>query len=561
MPQEIFHSIAKKSGDNEYYTPVPDGYKIGKTKYIVIFGTVISGLGKGIFAAALAKLLQDHGLNCSPIKFDGYLNIDAGTLNPYRHGEVFVLDDGTESDMDLGTYERFLDKNITQANYLTAGKLFSHILNREREGKYLGRDVQFIPHVTGEIKGFIRNLAIKSEADVVLIEVGGTVGDIENSYFIEAMRELRYEEGKDNVIFAALTYIIKPNALGEQKSKAAQLGLRQLMSLGIQPRMIACRSETHVSEKVREKLSIYADIPVEKIISLHDVDSIYRVPQLLHEAKFDQIAIDMLKLNDRIHDISQENLEKWNKYINNLSNPSKIIKIGITGKYTGLRDSYASIIKSIEHSATNLGIKVDIEWIDTTDSNIEEKIKHLNGIIVPGGFGKRGTEGKIKCIKYARENNIPFLGLCLGFQMAVLDHARHVCNIPDACSTELDPQGTSPVIDILPEQKEIEGFGGNMRLGGRYIEVKEGSLAHKCYKSTKIRERFRHRFEVNPKFIKTLEENNLIFSGKAPDQPIMQILERPDHKFFMASQFHPEYTSRPLKPNPMFLEFIKAASN
>jgi len=562
---DILHSIAKKSDEHEFYTPVPTGYVSGRTKYVIVFGTVMSGIGKGIFSSSLAKLLQNKGLKVSPIKFDGYLNVDAGTLNPYRHGEVFVLDDGTECDMDLGTYERMVERNISKDNYLTGGKIFTSILGQERRGHYLGRDVQFIPHVTGEIKKFLRHLALKDECDVVFVEVGGTVGDIENGYFIEAMRQLAYEEGKENVCFVALTYILEPTFLGEQKSKAAQLGIQNLLSAGVQPDIIACRAHNPVTEKVREKISIYSNVIVKRVVSLHDCDSIYEIPSMLKESGLDTEVVEMLGLEPRINRKTEaEELKRWDGFLERIRNPKKKITVGITGKYTGLRDSYASILKALEHAGAYNNADVQVKWIETTDfetkkKKVLEELKDVDGIIVPGGFGKRGTEGKIECVKYAREKNIPYLGLCFGFQMAVIEYARNVCGLKDANTTEVEISTPHPVIDILPEQKHIQSLGGNMRLGGHDIEVKEDSRAFKIYGGRSVvRERFRHRYECNPEYIRILEEHGLVFSGKAPKQPIMQILELPKHKFFMGTQYHPEFTSRPLSPNPLFMEFVKS---
>lgn len=557
MPKELFNSISQKTVEHEYYAPFPKNYKKGRTKYIIVTGSVMSGLGKGIFSASLGRILQEKGYNCSPIKFDGYLNIDAGTLNPYRHGEVFVLDDGTEGDMDLGTYERFLDKNLTKDNYLTGGKIFSRILSRERKGRYLGRDVQFIPHVTGEVKLFLRKLAMKTNADIVLIEVGGTVGDLENQYFIEAMRQLAYEEGKENICFVNVTYVLEPNFLGEQKSKAAQMGMRKLMELGIQPDIIACRATNPVTNKSREKISVFSNVPFENVTSIHDVSSIYLIPSLLRKSRIDKKVLDILHLRNR-----NSNDRKWTNYVKNIINLKKEITIGITGKYTGLRDSYASILKALEHSGTFLKTKINIKWIDTekiNQKNVESALNGVKGIIVPGGFGKRGSEGKVQCIKYVRENNIPYLGLCFGFQMALVEFARNILKLKNANSTEIDPKTKHPVIDILPEQKLLETLGGNMRLGGHNIEIKKDTIAYKLYNSTKVRERFRHRYEFNPDYILRFEEAGLVFSGKVPNKDIMQILELSNHKFFCGVQFHPEFTSRPLKPNPLYLGFLESS--
>lgn len=554
--------LAKKTEEHEFYHSFPEEYQIGKTKYIIVSGTVMSGLGKGIFASSLAQLLQLKGLKVSIMKFDGYLNYDAGTLNPFRHGEVFVLDDGTEGDMDLGTYERFLNLKLTKNNYLTGGKLFTQILNREREGRYLGRDVQFVPHVTGEVKRFVRNLALSSEADVVFVEVGGTAGDIENGYFIEAMRELEYEEGKENVCHVALTYVLNPGFLGEQKSKAAQLGLRTLMGEGIQPGIIACRCEKEVTEKVREKISVSANVSLKRVVSVHDMESIYLIPFLLEKACLDEQTIDLLGLRSRVN-FNYNLRKKWEEYVYKINHPKTEVVVGITGKYTSLRDSYASIIKALEHAGTHLGLNVKLKWIDTTELNEERAVKELEGvqgIIVPGAFGSRGAEGKIHCVTYAREHKVPYLGLCYGFQMVVIEFARHVCGITGANSTEIEAHCPQPVIDILPEQKGIHSLGGNMRLGGQEVEIKAGTLAFELYHSTRVRERFRHRWECNPKYISLLEEKGLIFSGKAPGREIMQILELPreKHPFFIGTQFHPEFTSHPLEPNPLYIGFLKA---
>ncbi len=559
----ILASVSHATEEHEFYEQLPPGYRKGQTKYVIVAGTVMSGLGKGIFAASLAKLLQLKGLKVTLMKFDGYLNVDAGTLNPYRHGEVFVLDDGTESDMDLGTYERFLGINLTNNNYLTGGKLFSHILQGERKGSYLGRDVQFIPHVTGEIKRFVRNLAVTSQADVVFIEIGGTVGDIENNYFIEAMRELQYEEGKENVLAVALTYILEPRFLGEQKSKAAQLGLRQLMASGIQPEIIACRCDHEVTTKTREKISLSANVPAERVISLHDVESIYFIPNLLEKSGLDQQTIDLLNLRARVNP-DYEARQRWEAYVQRILTHVQEVTIGITGKYTALRDSYASIIKALEHAGTQLGVKVKLKWIDTTDLNpakVAEVLRDVQGIIVPGAFGSRGAEGKINCIRYVREQKIPYLGLCYGFQMAVIEFARNVCGLENANTTEVDRLTPHPVIDLLPEQQRISELGGNMRLGGHDVEIKSGTMAVSLYSSTLIRERFRHRWECNSNYIARLEEKGLIFSGKAPGREIMQILELPKevHPYFMATQSHPEFVSQPLRPHPLYLGLVKAA--
>src|SRR3954471_18519587 len=566
--QELLAKIGQSNEEEtEFYQPMPPGYRRGHHRYVVVVGTVMSGLGKGIFSSSMAKLLQDKGLKVAPIKMEGYCNIDSGTLNPYRHGEVFVLDDGMETDMDLGTYERLLDQDLSAANFTTNGQIMSAVLKKEREGSYLGRDVQFIPHVVGEIKLKLRELAAKSNADVIFVEVGGTVGDYENTAYLEACRQLAYEEGEGSVVFVALTYVLEPNALGEQKSKAAQLGIKRLMEVGIMPHIIACRATNPVKEKVREKISMYTNVPMKRVVTMHDVESIYLIPEALREQGMDREVLTLLNLHGRGNQgLEDRERQKWKWFAERIAtHKDQSVTLAVTGKYTALRDAYASIIKAGEHCSVHLGVNVNFKWIDTSTidpANVVRRLNDCHGIIVPGGFGVRGTEGKIECIRYARENKVPYLGLCLGFQMAVIEYARNVCGIKQANSTEFDPDCEHAVIDILPEQKKIEGLGGNMRLGGKDVDVKAGTIASKLFdNAARIRLRFRHRYEVDPRYIPTLEEHGLIFSGKAPGQPIMQVLELPQdvHPYFLGTQAHPELTSRPLRPQPMFMGFIKAA--
>ncbi len=561
MSQDLLASVGQSKEETEFYTPMPPGYVKGRHKYVIVVGTVISGLGKGIFSSSLAKLLQDKGIKVAPIKMEGYYNIDSGTLNPYRHGEVFVLDDGMETDMDLGTYERLLDQDLSGANFTTNGQIFSSVLKKEREGSYLGRDVQTIPHVTGEVKHKLRELAVKSNADVVFVEIGGTVGDYENNIYLEACRELAYEEGEHAVVFVALTYVLEPGALGEQKSKAAQLGIKRLMEMGIMPAIIACRASNPVNDKVRQKISMYTNVPLRRVISMHDVESIYLVPDALRDAGIDREVLTLLNLHDHVNQRHEDQARsKWRWFVDRIGRANSHITIGITGKYVALRDAYASIIKAVEHCGVHLETDVQLKWIDTTnidDDNVAKRLADCHGIIVPGGFGVRGTEGKIECIRHARESR-------MGFQMAVIEFARHVCGLSSANSTEFDPDCPEPVIDILPEQKKIEGLGGNMRLGGKDVILKPGTMAAKLFGGvSQTRLRFRHRYEVDPRYIGTIEKHGLIFSGKAPNHPIMQILELPQdvHPFFLGTQAHPELTSRPLRPSPMFLGFVQAALN
>ncbi|MFA9478720.1 CTP synthase [Phycisphaerales bacterium AB-hyl4] len=575
-PQDILTEAGQKTHDSEFFNPVPPGYKQGRHKYVVVLGTVMSGLGKGIFSSSLAKLLKDKGLTVAPIKMEGYLNIDSGTLNPYRHGEVFVLDDGLETDMDLGTYERMLDQNLTRDNYVTSGQVFRRVLDKERHGGYLGRDVQMIPHVTGEVKYMLRELAVKQNADVVFVEVGGTVGDYENGFYIEALRQLAFEEGENSVCFVALTYVIEPPALGEQKSKAAQLGLKKLMEAGVQPHLVACRAHSEVLAPAMEKIAMFSNVPMRRVFSMHDRQSIYTIPEDLRNAGLDREVLSLLDMHSRVNQAHEDTArEQWRSFVRKLTGDRKHkIRIGITGKYASLRDAYASIDKAIEHCGSHLSADVDVEWIDTTKiepTHVDRVLKHLDGVIVPGGFGQRGTESKIACVRYCRENDLPYLGICLGFQMAVIEYARNVCNIDDASSSEFDANTKHAVIDILPEQKQIEGLGGSMRLGGQDVQLKANSLAAFLYRERSqgddgklgytVRERFRHRYEVDPSYIEQLEAAGLVFSGRHPKQPIMQILELPPskHPYFIGAQFHPELTGRPLRPQPMFMGLVAAA--
>lgn len=569
--------MAESTGESEFYSPVPEGYQRGHHKYVIVVGTVMSGLGKGIFSSSLAKMLKDKGLTVAPIKMEGYLNLDSGTLNPYRHGEVFVLDDGTECDMDLGTYERLLDQNLSRWNFTTSGRIFNEIIERERRGAYLGRDVQWIPHVTGEVKRKLRELAVRGDgvkpADVVFVEVGGTVGDYENGVYIEAMRELAFEEGPGNVCFVALTYVIEPPALGEQKSKAAQLGIKRALEMGIQPQIIACRASRPVSPKVMQKIAMFSNVPLRRVFSLHDRESIYTIPEELRHDGIDREILSMLNLHERA-DLSQEDKhrDKWMGFVRKLTSAkSRSVRVGVLGKYANLRDAYASIDKACEHCSAHLGAKVELDWLDTTDithRTVAGELEGLDAVIVPGGFGTRGVEGKIACVKHCRENLIPYLGICLGFQVAVIEFARSVLGLADANSTEFAPGTRNPVISELPEQKRIEGLGGTMRLGAQDVQIIPGTLASHLYGGrAQVRERFRHRYEVEPEFIDRLQASGLVFSGRHPTRPIMQVLElrrtgepgAVTHPFFIGAQFHPELTSRPLRPQPLFMGLIAAA--
>ena len=585
---DLLASTGHASADTEVYSPIPDGYRRGFHKYVVVLGTVMSGLGKGIFASSMAKLIKDKGLTAAPIKMEGYLNVDSGTLNPFRHGEVFVLDDGTECDMDLGTYERLLDQDLSKHNFVTSGQIFRDILERERHGGFLGRDVQMIPHVTGEVKQRLRQLALygdgKRPADVVFVEVGGTVGDYENGFYIEALRQLAFEEGPHSVCFVALTYVIEPPALGEQKSKAAQLGVKRAMEAGIQPHLIACRATNPISPTVMEKIAMFTNVPLRRVFSMHDRKSVYEIPESMRQEGLDREILSVLQLHDRV-DLAHEDRarERWTQFNRKLSAPkSRHVRIGVTGKYATVRDAYASIMKSVEHAAVHLGCEAELDWVNTaeiTEDNAAAKLASLDAVVVPGGFGSRGVEGKISTVRFCREHGLPYLGICLGFQVAVIEFARHVMGLADASSTEIDPQSPDPVISELPDQKRVEQLGGSMRLGGQDVVLEPGSLAWRLFgKKDHIRGRFRHRYEVDPSYIERLEAAGLVFSGRHPRFPIMQVLELPrtpddapahaagdadraahTHPYFIAAQFHPELTGRPLRPSPLFMGLLAAA--
>ncbi len=572
-------STAQTSVETEFYSPIPDGYVKGRTKYVVVIGTVMSGLGKGIFASSVAKVMKDKGLAVAPIKLEGYLNVDAGTLNPYRHGEVFVLDDGTECDMDLGTYERVLDQNMTGRNYITSGQIFSDVLTRERRGSYLGRDVQMIPHVTGEVKRKLRELAVTGgengqPADVVFVEVGGTAGDYENGFYIEALRELAFEEGEGSTCFVALTYVIEPKALGEQKSKAAQLGIKRLMEAGIQPHIIACRAGNPVEDSARQKIAMFSNVPLNRVFSMHDRPSIYTIPDELRAEGLDREILSILELHDKVDAVHEDAArDRWRSFIIGLTSTKRNdLNVGILGKYTELRDAYASIDKALEHCSAHQPVRIEQHWLDTTDivgpEDAARLLEGLDAVIVPGGFGTRGVEGKIEAVRHCRETGTPYLGICLGFQVAVIEFARNVLGQSEASSTEFGGSGPF-VISELPEQKEIEGLGGTMRLGAQDIDLTAGTLASLLYQGESARERFRHRYEVEPDAIEALTQGGLVFSGRHPVHPIMQVLElpnaretgddRPVHPFFFGAQFHPELTGRPLRPQPAFMGLIAAA--
>lgn len=533
-------------------------------KYIVVTGGVLSGLGKGIAAASIGNLLSGR-LKVIPVKCDGYLNTDPGTMNPIEHGEVFVQDDGGEVDMDFGHYERFMNIETKFHWNLTMGKVFKNILDKERRGDYLGRTVQFIPHVTDAIKAQFHEIAKAEAADVLLIEVGGTVGDLENQFYLEAIRQLKRDVGEDNVIYVHLTYVPVPEGVHEQKSKPTQMSVRLLNEKGIEPDVVIGRCKELLNPSIKEKIASYCNIPSSQVISGPDVRSVYEIPLIYEKEGLPEILHGALGI------YSPPDLRQWETWVNNIKNnlvnPRRTVTIALCGKYTTLEDSYASVVEALIHCGAHHNVKVEIRWVDTAKleagQTVEEILQGVDGVIVPGGFGRRGIEGKIKVIEYVRKRNIPFLGICYGMQLAVVEYARNVVGLSGANTTEVREEGVNvphPVIDILPGQKNLSQKGGTMRLGGHDVEIKPGTLAYKVFgNKAMVRQRFRHRYEVNPEYIRQLEDKGLVFSGKHPQDNIMQVLELPGHKYFMGCQFHPELTSNLRNPSPLFYHLVKAA--
>ncbi len=523
-------------------------------KYIVVAGSIMSGLGKGILTSSIGKLLQARGYSVIPIKCDGYLNVDCGTMNPFRHGEVFVLDDGREVDMDFGTYERFLDISLTGDSSVTGGNLFKTIIEKERKGEYLGRDVQFVPHLTDELKRRIRKVGEDSKADIVLIEIGGTVGDLENGYFLEAMRQLHFEEN-GNVIFIQLTYVPSLSP-GEQKTKPTQHASRVLQGMGIQPNIIICREQEKLSAEVKKKISQYCNVKEEAVFDDPLVRTVYELPLSLEKQNLIDTICDELNIAKKEPDIS-----KWKNIVGRIMGEhEKKAKVVIVGKYTAVKDAYVSVKEAIIHSAAANNIGVDVYWVESTDlekaDNVDSILKGYDGIIVPGGYGSRGVEGKIRAIRYARENDIPYVGLCLGMQLMVIEFARNVCKLEGANSTEFDKKSPNPVIDLLPEQRKIEEMGASNRLGAYECKLKKGTKAQKAYGKDVVSERHRHRWEVNPEFVKELEEGGLVISGVHPKNNIVEMVEW-QHGFGIGTQPHIELKSRLENPAPIFVSWMK----
>ncbi|MBN2013979.1 MAG: CTP synthase (glutamine hydrolyzing) [Candidatus Altiarchaeota archaeon] len=516
-------------------------------KYIIVTGGVLSGLGKGVTTASIGRILKDSGYSVLPIKIDGYVNVDPGTMNPYEHGEVYVLDDGSETDLDLGHYERFLSTDLTGDSNITTGQIYKAVIEKERRGDYLGKTVQMIPQVTCEIKERLSRL----KAEVVMVEVGGTVGDMENMIFIEALRQMSREPEND-FLFIHLSYV--PVIIsGEQKTKPTQHSVKELQSLGIQPDIVVGRCKEQLSKKTKHKISLFCGVGEEGVLSNPDLDEIYDLPAILKKQNLDNIIIKKLKLTRKA-----SYTFKWQNLVDKMHEFKQEVTIGIVGKYTALSDAYLSIKEALKHASIPCSCRVNIRWLESEETTADD-LRMVDGILVPGGFGDRGVEGKIQAIKYARENNIPFLGICFGFQLSVVEFARNVCGLEGADTTEANPKTPHPVIDLIPEQKDIHRKGGTMRLGAYPCEIADDSLAYTIYGERQISERHRHRWEVNPKYIETLEKHGLRFSGRYPEKDLMEIAELSKHPHFIASQFHPEFKSRIDRPAPLFVGLVRAA--
>ena len=533
------------------------GTKSKNTKYIFVLGGVMSGLGKGIAASSIGYILKNSGLKVTILKLDPYLNVDPGTMNPYQHGEVFVLDDGSETDLDLGHYERFIDVSMTRNNNATAGQIYSTVLEKERKGEYLGQTVQVIPHVTDEIIKRIKSVNKPKKYDVVICEVGGTVGDIESLPFMEAIRQLSLNVGPQNHLIMHVTLLPYVDASGELKSKPTQHSVMKLREIGLSPDMILCRSQHHIDKSVREKIALFCNVRSDHVFEGRDVQSIYEVPLLLHEQNMGHLVNERLQLN------KEPDLSKLKNFVHNYKNPQVELTIAMCGKYTELIDSYKSVLESFVHAGVENSARVNIKWVKTdkitNDKSASKQFKDVDGILILPGFGSRGSEGKILSSKYARENNIPFLGICLGMQCAIIDFARHVCGLKGANSTEFNKRTKHPVIDLMESQKAIKIKGGTMRLGAYDCTIKAGTKTYSAYRSKKISERHRHRYEVNNRYKNRLEKAGMVISGVNDSLGVVETIEISDHPWFVAGQFHPELKSRVNKAHPLFREFIKAS--
>ncbi|EZH66214.1 CTP synthetase [Bacillaceae bacterium JMAK1] len=528
-------------------------------KYIFVTGGVVSSLGKGITAASLGRLLKNRGLNVTIQKFDPYINVDPGTMSPYQHGEVFVTDDGAETDLDLGHYERFIDINLNQNSNVTTGKVYSSVIRKERRGDYLGGTVQVIPHVTNELKDRVYRAGNEANVDVVITEIGGTVGDIESLPFLEAIRQIKSDVGRENVMYIHCTLIPYLSAAGEMKSKPTQHSVKELRSLGIQPNVIVVRTEQPVPEDMKEKIALFCDINKNSVIEARNANPLYQVALDLQAQKLDDIVCKHLEIDSPK---PEADMKEWKELVNKVKHLSKKTTIGLVGKYVSLPDAYLSIAESLKHAGYAFDADIEIRWIDSegvTAENVSDQLKDVDGILVPYGFGHRGVEGKITAIRYARENKVPFFGICLGMQLASVEFARHALGLDDAASAEMNPETSNPIIDLLPEQKDIEDLGGTLRLGLYPCKLKEGTIARRAYGEEVVYERHRHRYEFNNAYREVFEEAGFVFSGTSPDNRLVEIIELSDHPYFVAAQFHPEFVSRPTRPQPLFREFIKSS--
>jgi CTP synthase len=529
----------------------------GAAKYIFITGGVVSSLGKGITAASLGTLLKARGLKVGVQKLDPYMNVDPGTMSPYQHGEVFVTEDGAETDLDLGHYERFIDENTSRSSNHTAGGIYYSVIRKERKGEYLGSTVQVIPHITDEIKGRILRVAQGSDVDVVLTEIGGTVGDIESLPFLEAIRQLRNQLGRENVLYLHVTLVPLIEAAGELKTKPTQHSVNELRRIGIAPDVVVCRSSSPLSRELRAKIALFADLDERAVIAAEDARDLYLVPLRLREQRLDDLVVERLRLP-----ASPPDLREWEALCARIDSLSERVRIAIVGKYVQLQDAYLSVVEALKHAAIHHGAELEVEWVDAESLSWDEAVERLrrvDGVLIPGGFGPRAIEGKVAAVRYAREAGVPFLGICLGMQCAVVEFARNVCGMAGANSTEFDPATAHPVVDLLPEQRDVDDLGGTMRLGAEPVVVVDGTRAHRAYGEPLVYERHRHRFEVNNHLRPQLEAAGLIVSGIFAAKNLVEIIELSDHPWFVASQFHPEFKSRPTRPQPLFRDFVGAA--
>jgi CTP synthase len=526
------------------------------TKYIFVTGGVVSSLGKGIAAASLGRLLVERGLSVTMQKFDPYINVDPGTMSPFQHGEVFVTDDGAETDLDLGHYERFIDRSLSQQNNVTTGRIYQTVIAKERSGQYLGSTVQVIPHITDEIKSAIRRSA--PGHDVVITEVGGTVGDIESLPFLEAIRQFRQEIGRDNALFIHLTLVPYIAAAGEVKTKPTQHSVRELMQIGIQPDILICRSERPLSPDIRRKIALFCNVDFSCVVESPDVASIYEIPVRFHEQGLDGVVCERLRL-----ETPEPDLDEWDQIVERVLRPIDAVKIAVVGKYTDLHDAYKSVQEALIHGGIANNARVDIDWLGsdqfTDAARTADLLQGVDGLLVPGGFGERGVEGMVEAIRWARENSLPFFGICLGLQVAIIEFARNVCQLPDVNSTEFQPDCTSAVISLMASQRDLTSMGGTMRLGAYAARLRPGSRVAQAYGTTEVSERHRHRWEVSNAYRDVLAEFGLRLSGQSPDGGLVEVIELPDHPWYLGCQFHPELKSRPTRPHPLFTAFVQAA--